>query len=535
MPTGNFIDCTDLHALLAGTGEYALLDVREQGIFCKEHILQASCVPLSHLELLIDDLVPRPNSAIIVCDGGPQNSESMAQRAAARLGELGYTNIRILSGGTSSWRERGLILFSGVNVPSKAFGEFVEHHYDTPRISAAELHERVTRGDRLRILDCRPFTEYQRMNIPGGIDVPGAELVHRVFDLLADQDVDVVVNCAGRTRSIIGTQSLINAGVANRIMALKDGTMGWTLAGFELDHGQTDRADAPSAEGIRDAQQAVQRVAQRFNVRHIDNDKLSDWRNDSERTLYVLDVRSPEEFQAGHLPGSRSAPGGQLVQATDEYVATWNSRVVLVDDDGVRATMTASWLLQMGWSDVYVLEGGITSDALQSGEHIPNVLGLQPAELITAADLKAALDSGESVQVMDLTSSLDYRDRHIAGAWWSPRSRLDTALAVQPAVGLLVLTSPDGRLAQLAAHDLSILRAKQLVRVLDGGTQAWIAYGLPVAAGLDGTTSATDDVWYKPYEHREAVADRMQEYLDWEVALVEQVETDGTMQFRYFE
>ena len=535
MPTDYYIDCADLHALLGSAEEYALLDVREQGIFCKDHILQANCVPLSHLELLIDDLVPRRNTAIIVCDGGPQNSESMAQRAVARLCELGYTNIRILSGGTQGWREHGFILFSGVNVPSKAFGEFVEHYYDTPRISAADLHDRIARGDRLRILDSRPFTEYHRMSIPGGIDVPGAELVHRVFDLVADQDVDVVVNCAGRTRSIIGAQSLINAGLSNRVMALKDGTMGWKLAGFELDHGQTDHADAPSAVGLRDAQQAAQRVAQRFGVRHIDNDQLSDWRNDSERTLFVLDVRTPEEFQAGHLPGSRSAPGGQLVQATDEYTATRNSRVVLVDDSGVRATMTASWLLQMGWPDVYVLEGGITGNALQTGEHFANVLGLQPAESITVAELKAALDSGESVQVMDLTSSLDYRGRHIPGAWWSPRSRLDFALAVQPAVGLLVLTSPDGRLAQLAAYDLATVRPQQLVRVLNGGTLSWIEYGLPVASGVNGATSATDDVWYKPYEHREAVADRMQEYLDWEVALVEQVEADGTMQFRYFE
>ncbi|MDH3376920.1 MAG: rhodanese-like domain-containing protein [Gammaproteobacteria bacterium] len=535
MSTGKFIDCTDLHALLGSAEEFALLDVREQGIFCKEHILQANCVPLSHLELLIDDLVPHRNTTIIISDGGPPNSESMAQRAVARLSALGYTNLRILFGGTHSWREKGLMLFSGVNVPSKAFGEFVEHNYDTPRISATELHDRMARGERLRIVDSRPFTEYQRMSIPNGIDVPGAELVHRIFDLVPEPDVDVVVNCAGRTRSIIGAQSLINAGVSNRVMALKDGTMGWKLAGLELEHGQSHRADAPSAEGLRDAQQAAQRVAQRFNVRRIDNDRLSAWRNDNGRTLYILDVRTPEEFQAGHLPGSRPAPGGQLVQATDEYIATRNSRVVLVDDNGIRATMTASWLLQMGWSDVYVLDGGITGHALQNGEHIPNVLGLGPADLVTAADLKAALDSGESVQVMDLASSLEYRDRHIPGAWWSPRSRLDSALAVQPAVGLLVLTSPDGRLAQLAANDLSIVRPKQLVRVLEGGTQAWIEYGLPITSGLDGTTSATDDVWYKPYEHREAVADRMQEYLDWEVALVEQVEADGTMRFRYFE
>ena len=58
-----------------------------------------------------------------------------------------------------------------MNVPSKAFGEFVEHRYDTPRVSAQQLNEWVAQGQRLVILDSRPFEEYHRMNIPGGIGV----------------------------------------------------------------------------------------------------------------------------------------------------------------------------------------------------------------------------------------------------------------------------------------------------------------------------------------------------------------------------
>src|SRR5204863_7041947 len=86
-----------------------------------------------------------------------------------------------------------------------------------------------------------------------------------------------------------------------------------------------------------------------------------------ERTLYVFDVRSPEEYAAGHLAAARSAPGGQLVQATDVYMATRNARIVLVDDDGVRAVMTGSRLAQMGWHEVYVLEGGLAGRKLVPG------------------------------------------------------------------------------------------------------------------------------------------------------------------------
>ena len=70
--------------------------------------------------------------------------------------------------------------------------------------------------------------------------MPGAELVLRVRDIAPSPDTTIVVNCAGRTRSIIGAQSLINAGIPNKVVALRNGTMGWHLAGFTCDKGETD-------------------------------------------------------------------------------------------------------------------------------------------------------------------------------------------------------------------------------------------------------------------------------------------------------
>ena len=59
----------------------------------------------------------------------------------------------------------------------------------------------------------------------------------------------------------------------------------------------------------------------------------------------MLDVRDPQEYESGHPSGFASAPGGQLVQATDGWVGVRGARIVLYDDDGVRARMAASWLL----------------------------------------------------------------------------------------------------------------------------------------------------------------------------------------------
>ena len=526
----------ELKERLRGDKELALVDLRERGVFYQRHLLLAACIPLSRLELEFADLVPRRGTPIVLVDDGPADGVELAATAAQRLEGFGYTDVAILEGGTAGWEAAGYEVFSGVNVPSKAFGEFVEQTYGTPHMSADEVKARLDAGDNMVILDSRPYDEYHEMNIPTGIDMPGAELAYRVHDAAPDPETLVVVNCAGRTRSIIGAQSLINAGISNPVTALENGTMGWHLAGHQVERGAERRAPEPSADGLAKARAAAARVAERFGVRTIDRVTVEQWRADADsRTLFVLDVRSPEEFRAGHLAATRSAPGGQLVQATDEYMVTRGARVVLVDDTGVRATMTASWLIQLGWDEVYVLDGGLGDGLLVEGDAPPTLLGFEPAETLSPRELQAALDSGEPMAVVDLATSREYRKRHIPRAWWAVRARFANGLFRIPRAGLVVLTSPDGTLAHLALEDAEAARPGVVFRVLDGGTDAWIAAGLPTDSGLDYVASEVDDVWYRPYEHKDSVENWMRAYLTWEVALVEQIERDGDAEFRVFD
>jgi rhodanese-related sulfurtransferase len=372
------------------------------------------------------------------------------------------------------------------------------------------------------------------MNIPTGVDCPGAELVWRVHDMAPRPETLVVVNCAGRTRSIIGAQSLINAGIGNKVVALKDGTMGWHLAGLQLERGQQRHAPPPSDAGRTKAAEAASRVAARFGIRRIDGAKLAELIAERERrTLYLLDVRSPEEYAAGHLPGARSAPGGQLVQATDMYVATRHARLVLVDDDGVRATMTASWLVQMGWTEIYVLADGLGSMALESGPERIEPLGLAPCAMIAPVALQKALAAGEAA-LLDFDTSLNYRKAHIPGAAFAIRSHLAERKEKLPKAPLLVATSPDGRLAQLAAADLAKL-ADAKIKVLEGGTEAWRAAGLPLAEGEERMLDEPIDVFHRPYDRSGGVEQAMRDYLSWEVDLVRQIERDGDARFRRFD
>jgi rhodanese-related sulfurtransferase len=528
-PSGSrLIGAQELNELLQGDEEIALLDAREELSFGQAHILYASCLPLSRLEVLASAMVPRKSVRIVVCDGG----EGLAERAAERYLQFGYEDVSVLDGGVDAWREAGLEIFSGVNVPSKAFGEYVEVEYDTPSVSADELKALMDEGEDMVVLDSRPMVEYHARNIPSGVCVPGAELAYRVHDIAPSPETTVVVNCAGRTRSIIGAQSLINAGIENRVVALRNGTMGWHLAGHTLEHGETREARELSDRGLSAAQAAAARVAERFGVRYIGHDTLAEWREEAgERSLYVLDVRHPDEYEAGHLPGSLSAPGGQLVQETDHFVATLRSRIVLVDDTGVRATMTASWLNQMGWPEVAVLRNALDGVALERGPEPLNVLGIDAVsadEIDVAALARLLADSRASV--VDLGFSRAYRAGHIPGAWFMTRARLANCLPAVPKQGTLVLTSSDGVLARVAAAEAAALTDEPVV-VLKGGTDAWIAAGREVTAGAEHLADVANDVWLRPYEKDWGVEDSMREYLTWEVGLVEQLERDGTTRF----
>ena len=523
------IAAADLHARLSGDSEIALLDAREEGVFSERHILTASNAPISRFERIVPTLVPRRATPIVLVD----DDETLAARAAGILRANGYDDVSILRGGVPSWSAAGFELFAGVYVPSKAFAEFVEVEYGTPHIDAHELQARRAAGEDIVLLDSRPYDEYNWITIPGAIDCPGAELVLRAREVIPSEDTLVVVNCGGRTRSIIGAQILIDAGLPNRVVSLKDGTQGWHLSGFEVARGQDQIAPTPSPAGHDWARKAAENLAKRLNVPTIGAATLA--RFEAERddtTLYRFDVRGTDEYRNSHRPGFLSAPGGQLVQATDTYIAVRAARIVLADSDGVRARTTAAWLARLGFPHVHVLDENAPAGRVETGASPETVLGLDAAttETVTAAELSALLAQGDVV-VVDVATSRHYRAGHIPGAWFAIRGRLAEDASKLPVAPLYVVTSPDEVIARLAVTELA-QAAGAPVRLLAGGTDAWSATGLPLEITVENLASRTDDVLLKSFERREDREAAMREYLQWELDLVEQVRRDGTLQFR---
>ena len=341
---------SQVRAALLLREEIALLDVRHEAVFATGHPLFAANMAVDRIALEAETRLPRKDVPIVLYDAG----EGLVTAAADHLKALGYTNVRQLDGGLQGWKSAGYEVFEDVNSYAKAFGELVESRRHTPSLAAEEVGALIASGANIQILDVRRFDEYATMNIPGSISVPGAELVLRAGRAAPDPETTIIVNCAGRTRSIIGTQSLINAGVANKVRALRNGTIGWTLAKQHLEHGSDRRGEVGAIKG---GEANARDVAYRAGVRHIGSEEMAALQAQANRTLYCFDVRSEEEYMAGHITGFRHYAGGQLVQEIDMAAPVRGARIVLTDNMSVRADMTASWLAQMSW-ETYVLEGG---------------------------------------------------------------------------------------------------------------------------------------------------------------------------------
>jgi rhodanese-related sulfurtransferase len=529
-PALQSITADGLRRDILDAGEIAVVDVREGDRYASGHISVAVELPFGEIELRVGLLLPRTNVRIVVTD---DDGGGLAYAAGHRLQAIGYGNVHILAGGLRAWKAEGYELITGLNSLSKALGEFVERQYRTPKISAVDLHTLLGSGKDAVVLDTRPLDEFTYISIPGGIAAPGAELLHRVFDAVPSPSTTVVVNCAGRTRAIIGAQALLNAGLPNPVVSLENGTAAWLLAGLEPARGATQQAGRPSSAGLALAREAAGRVATRFGVQTIDRARLDAFQAErNDRTLYLFDVRTAEEFETGHLPGAISAPGGQLVQATDRYVGVRRPRIVLLDDaDRLRATITASWLYQLGLDEVFVHATDETERTETGPVELPVAGPLDGGEVVHVADLAPLLAAGATL--LDLEPAPPYfRERlYIPGSIVARRSTLARRLDLVPGTEPIVLTSADGILARLTAAEF-VWTTKRRVLALDGGTAAWIASGRgEPGRGLDQPALDPSEALPRlPTLEERRVS--LEAYVHWGDVIVEQLERDGLVRFR---
>ncbi|KAA8996456.1 sulfurtransferase [Affinibrenneria salicis] len=514
-----WIDAATLKAWQHDGEPLALLDVREAGQFGAGHLLLAAPVAYSRLELRAWSLLPTVDLRVVLYADG----DALAERAVRRLRDIGFTRVAALRGGVDAWQAAGYRLFAGVNVPSKAFGEWVEQQSATPHISAQDLHAWQRQGLPFTLLDGRTLQEHQRMSIPGSVGCPNGELTLRWRSLVDDQTTPVVIHCAGRTRSIIGAQTLRDLGLPNPVYALENGTQGWFLADLPLEHGNNRRFDIDvSASHRQSARQDGARLAQRFAIPVLSAAQAQNWLRDPTPPVYLFDIRTAEEFAAGSVAGAVHAPGGQLLQETDRWVAARPARIILLDNADGRAAVIASWLQRMGFQAA-TLAQPVEELRVLSGWPRKETFALAPLPVVTPEQLNAQRHD-PALRIVDIRPSADFNVATLPGARWSSRPLAQRLLDDLP--------SAVNRLVLLASHpdDAALWRAELSPRaptlsVLSGGIDAWQAAGLPVLAPATPVPDAQRiDFLFFTHDRHQGNKEAARQYLAWEQALLEQLD-----------
>ena len=517
------------------TTPFALIDVREPGEYNTSHIPASTLIPRRRLEFDLNAAVPHPGTLIVLCDDDGRR----VSQAVATVEAMGFDNVGWLNGGINRWMSLDYPTEWGVNVPSKDFGEKVEVVHHVPEIDAIELRARMDRGEKMVILDTRTPEEYRRFCIPGGRSVPGGELALRITDITAELDPDttVVVNCAGRTRSIIGTRVLQRMALNHQVVGLKNGTSGWVLAGYDLESGATrDRLPNVSENGRAAAEAYAERCAIEDGVRFLDVAGLDAMADRSvTESIYFIDVRTSEEYDRARIPGFRWFPGGQCVQRSDDVAVVKNAPIVFCCDGKARAVLTASWFRQLGHQEVYAVNGGTQAwvaagRPLESGMSIGamndgSIAGDTESELLAEARRAVPtvsardLDQNHPDLIIFVDTSQEFARGHVPGSRWVPRGWLEWQITdhVRTNDASIVVTCVDGRQSLLAAATLRQIGYSN-TRVLAGGVTSWQAARLPVEEGLSGVTRTPADVVFSGPDRTYA---DMQHYLRWETALGE--------------
>lgn len=506
-----YVDAQELKRRLSQPAELALVDVREFGQYGEGHPFLSVNAPYSVLELTIGKLVPLLSAPIVMFDQG----DGVAERAERRLADMGYSDLSILQGGAPAWAAAGYTLFKGVNLPSKTLGEMVEETLHTPHLTVEQLRETMRSDNPPLLLDGRSEAEYRSFTIPGAESCPNAELGLRVPESVP-ADRPIVIHCAGRTRSIIGAETVRALGLPNPVAALENGTQGWVLAGYERETG-ADRIFAPlQTPEMRSAARALAgQFCARHNIARIDATAMEAWQADADRTLYLLDVRSKDEFEAGTVAGATHAPGGQLIQATDHWLGVRNARVVVWDDNEIRAAFAAFWLARMGWPvSVLVGEVAIAAPAALAAP-VPDI------DRVGVKELALSLEQSSTLKI-DARPSQTYREGHLEAFSWGIRPNVTERQDIRDA-DVLIICSDFASGALMAAEVLEAGASR--VRLHKGDIAEWRTSGLSVIATPDNPPdpACIDHLFFVANRHA-GDQDHARAYLAWEQGLTKQLD-----------
>lgn len=371
-------------------------------------------------------------------------------------------------------------------------------------ISAEELGTLLIEQEAI-LLDVREIEEYEAGHIDGSFNVPIRELAKNL-DLLPDLDAEIYVICQGGARAMLATAALHTLGYDNAI-TLAGGMGAWTGEGFPVTTEAfiVEAGTAPEfdAEVLAAVDEYLSTLPEGYDLIRADGLNVELVENPD---LFLLDVRSPEEWDTGYIAGAEFIWVNEFMSNLDMLPEDLDTPVVVYCGSSYRAGIVTVWMRLLGYSNVRNLVGGINAwnaaglplegapaeqaegeaeaeaEAFDLAAYFNDYLTNLPGNFnaVRVPDVEAAVASDDVPVLLDVRTVDEYTEGHIEGAINIPLQELTANLDQLPDLEAdIVVYCGSGHRSALAMVALNLLGYENAVSLL-GGVGAWGNADLPL-------------------------------------------------------
>ena len=318
----------------------SFLDIRERKQYVHGFAFGSVNCPFSKFKYLIKELAPDLNTNLILIGVKNNNQTNQIQKI---LTKFRYCRSYIIKGDYKNWKKHKFPLWAGEYTFSKAFGEWIEITSNIKNIYAKELNKIHKKNHNYLQIDARPKKEFEKFSLPQSVQCSGGELPCYINNK-ENLKKNYIVHCAGRTRSIIAYQTLKDFDFENKKYVLNGGTQNWVLNGYDRKFNNKSKIKSTKIN-YKDDLKLANTVAKKFNIpsTHIESKQANS---------YNFQINS-EIKNFKKIPGWKQVNATTLIQSTDKFISSTNTKVLIFSHIPSSAVFTVIWLRRMGYQAIW--------------------------------------------------------------------------------------------------------------------------------------------------------------------------------------